>query len=91
MATIVCEKHRPQMSTVRPGVMEKATLDENRLGKVEKINFKLEEEDKKGISYRYNKEKRKKEVALEEANIIVSGWKRTRDKEGFKLLKELAR
>ena len=45
LATIFCSDNRPQMSTVRPGVMEKATLDENRSGKVEKINFKLEEED----------------------------------------------
>ncbi|NMA57958.1 electron transfer flavoprotein subunit alpha/FixB family protein [Clostridium cochlearium] len=89
MATIVCEKHRPQMSTVRPGVMEKATLDENRLGKVEKINFKLEEEDKKALVIDIIK-KKKKEVALEEANIIVSGGRGLGDKEGFKLLKELA-
>ncbi|MBE6064674.1 electron transfer flavoprotein subunit alpha/FixB family protein [Clostridium cochlearium] len=89
MATIVCEKHRPQMSTVRPGVMEKATLDENRSGKVEKINFKLEEEDKKALVIDIIK-KKKKEVALEEANIIVSGGRGLGDKEGFKLLKELA-
>ena len=89
MATIVCEKHRPQMSTVRPGVMEKATLDENRLGKVEKINFKLEEEDKKALVIDIIK-KKKKEVSLEEANIIVSGGRGLGDKEGFKLLKELA-
>lgn len=89
MATIVCEKHRPQMSTVRPGVMEKATLDENRSGKVEKINFKLEEEDKKALVIDIIK-KKKKEVALEEANIIVSGGRGLGDKEGFELLKELA-
>lgn len=89
MATIVCEKHRPQMSTVRPGVMEKATLDENRSGKVEKINFKLEEEDKKALVIDIIK-KKKKEVSLEEANIIVSGGRGLGDKEGFKLLKELA-
>lgn len=28
MATIVCPNHRPQMSTVRPGVMEKAAFEE---------------------------------------------------------------
>ncbi len=27
MATIVCERHRPQMATVRPGIMEKAAYD----------------------------------------------------------------
>ena len=41
MATIVCKDHRPQMSTVRPGVMRAKEKDENRQGTVEmlSINF----------------------------------------------------
>src|SRR5699024_7854740 len=35
MATIICPNYRPQMSTVRPGVMEKAKYDENRNGNIE--------------------------------------------------------
>lgn len=89
MATIVCEEHRPQMSTVRPGIMEKAILDENRVGEVEKIDFKLGKEDKDALVIDII-EKKKKEVALEEANIIVSGGRGLGDKEGFKLLKDLA-
>ena len=38
MATIICPNHRPQMATVRPGVMEKAKYDENRTGNIEKFN-----------------------------------------------------
>ncbi|BDR67864.1 electron transfer flavoprotein subunit alpha [Clostridium tetani] len=89
MATIVCKEHRPQMSTVRPGVMEKAILKENVIGKVEKIDFKLGKEDKNTLIIDIIK-KKKKEVALEEANIIVSGGRGLGDKEGFKLLKDLA-
>ncbi|RXI47203.1 electron transfer flavoprotein subunit alpha [Clostridium tetani] len=89
MATIVCEEHRPQMSTVRPGVMEKAVLKENVVGKVEKIDFKLGKEDKNALIIDIIK-KKKKEIALEEANIIVSGGRGLGDKEGFKLLKDLA-
>ena len=33
-ATIVCPNHRPQMSTVRPGVMQKPAADEHREGTV---------------------------------------------------------
>ena len=33
-ATIVCPNHRPQMSTVRPGVMQKPEADESREGTV---------------------------------------------------------
>ena len=41
MATIMCTNHRPQMSTVRPGVMQKMAKDTSRKGEVEnvKINF----------------------------------------------------
>ena len=45
MATIICPNHRPQMSTVRPGVMEKAKYDESRLGNIEKFVPNLREED----------------------------------------------
>lgn len=34
MATIICPTSRPQMSTVRPGVMQKCEPDENRVGNV---------------------------------------------------------
>ena len=33
-ATIICPDHRPQMSTVRPGVMKKLDKDETRVGEV---------------------------------------------------------
>jgi len=45
MATIVCPNHRPQMSTVRPGVMEKAKYDENNQGIVEKLDVTLSKDD----------------------------------------------
>ena len=38
MATIMCTEHRPQMSTVRPGVMQKADRDASRKGEI--IEFK---------------------------------------------------
>ena len=36
MATIICPKNRPQMSTVRPGVMEKAKFGETKIGNYRK-------------------------------------------------------
>ncbi len=40
-ATIICPDHRPQMSTVRPGVMKKLERDDTREGEivVEKVSF----------------------------------------------------
>lgn len=37
MATIICKEHRPQMSTVRPGVMRAKAADPTRKGKVEDV------------------------------------------------------
>ncbi|WP_431354820.1 electron transfer flavoprotein subunit alpha/FixB family protein, partial [Fusobacterium nucleatum] len=45
MATIICPKNRPQMSTVRPGVMEKAKYNEDIKGEFEIISPILFEND----------------------------------------------
>ncbi len=89
MATIVTKKHRPQISTVRPGVMQKIVYDEKRTGIIEKvtvdllpadIRVKLEEVVKSG-KYIAN---------LLDADVIVSGGRGLGNAEGFKLLQELA-
>ena len=38
-ATIICPDHRPQMSTVRPGVMKKLEKDETRVGEIIEENI----------------------------------------------------
>ena len=89
MATIVCPDYRPQMSTVRPGVMEKANYDEKRKGDIEKIkpNIKKSEISTQildvvtGIN---------KEVPLEKAKVIVSGGRGVGNSKGFELVSELA-
>jgi electron transfer flavoprotein alpha subunit len=43
MATIICPDHRPQMSTVRPGVMNMAEPDESRKGDIKELDVKLGE------------------------------------------------
>jgi electron transfer flavoprotein alpha subunit len=47
MATIICPRFRPQMSTVRPGVMKKSKYDPARAKtcKVERFTFSLSEDD----------------------------------------------
>ncbi len=60
------------MSTVRPGVMEKAEYDENRTGNIEKFTPELKAENIRAKVIETVKAK-KAVVKLEEANIIVSG------------------
>lgn len=89
MATILCPNHRPQMSTVRPGVMEKAKIDENRKGIVDKIEPKLTDSDIKAKVLETVKSD-KPIVALEEAPIIVSGGRGLGGPKGFELIEQLA-
>ena len=52
MATIVCPDHRPQMSTVRPGVMEKAEPNYDRTGDITEAEADLGDEIKSEIKNR---------------------------------------
>ncbi len=90
MATIICPEHRPQMSTVRPGVMERAKYDENRKGKVELVDVKLSKEDIKACVENVVKSG-KAEVPLEESKIIVAGGRGLGTQEGFELVEKLAK
>lgn len=45
MATVICPEHRPQMATVRPGVMRTPTIVEGKHGEVVKIPVDLKQED----------------------------------------------
>lgn len=89
MATIICPNHRPQMATIRPGVMEKAKYDDNRRGKIEKFVPQLKEEDIRTRVIEYIKES-SLQMKLEEAKIIVAGGRGLGGPEGFKLLEKLA-
>lgn len=89
MATIICPKNRPQMSTVRPGVMEKAKYSEKIKGNFEKISPRIEEKD---IRTKFVKKEslREKRVNLIDAKVVVSGGRGVKDKNGFELIQKLA-
>lgn len=89
MATIVCPNHRPQMSTVRPGVMEKAAYEEGRKGEVIHLNVEFKEGDIRTKVVEIVKSM-KDAVSLTDAEIIVSGGMGLGKPEGFELLKQLA-
>ncbi|QXM05222.1 electron transfer flavoprotein subunit alpha [Crassaminicella indica] len=89
MATIVCPNHRPQMSTVRPGVMDKAHRDDSRTGEVIEVNVQLTKEDIRTEVLEVVKTK-KDMVSLTDADVIVSGGRGLGKPEGFELIKQLA-
>ncbi|MDO4566634.1 MAG: electron transfer flavoprotein subunit alpha/FixB family protein [Oscillospiraceae bacterium] len=93
MATIICPRFRPQMSTVRPGVMKKAEFDKAKAEavKVVKPAFELSESDCETEIVEIKKAA-KKLVDLIGANVVVSvGRGISKDTEkGIELAQQLA-
>lgn len=89
MATILCKKHRPQMATVRPKVMNALEPDESRTGEIIDENMELREEDIRTKVLKIVRETKEK-VRLDEADVIVAGGKGLGSKEGFALIHRFA-
>ena len=89
MATIKCPNHRPQMSTVRPGVMDKAPVQKGRTGEVIPVTLTLQESDIRTNIIEIVKTA-KDMVSLTDAEIIVSGGAGLGDASGFELIKKFA-
>ncbi|MFW5790125.1 MAG: FAD-binding protein [Bacillota bacterium] len=89
MATIVCPEHRPQMATVRPGVMMELEEDGNRTGEIIKLNPEIKEQNMLTKIKEIIKEP-KTSINLEKANIIVAGGRGVGCPENFSLIEKLA-
>lgn len=90
MATIVCPNHRPQMSTVRPGVMDKAEYNPLNKGEIINLDVSFEEGEIRTEVVEFVKSL-DEVVSLADADVIVSGGLGIGSEEGFELLKELAK
>jgi electron transfer flavoprotein alpha subunit/NAD-dependent dihydropyrimidine dehydrogenase PreA subunit len=88
MATIANRYSRPQMATVRPGVME-ARIDEAHTGTVIRCEVQLAEKDIKTEVLEVFQEKRK-HTPITDAKVIVAGGRGVNGEEGFNLLHTLA-
>lgn len=87
MATIANRYSRPQMATVRPGVMEKKRSP--RKGEVIRHPVTLSAEEI-GTSVLERVQESRKAANLSEASVIVAGGRGVGDAKGFQVLQELA-
>ncbi len=89
MATILCPAHRPQMATVRPGVMQRMPADAGRRGEVVSLDWAVPAETK-NVEILEVVKAVAEAVDIQDAKILVSGGRGMGAPENFKLLEELA-
>lgn len=89
MATILCPDHRPQMATVRPGVMQRVSAIDGASCPVE--NFELKDiASHKNIEILEIIKKVSEKMDIMDAKILVSGGRGMGCPENFKMLEDLA-
>lgn len=88
IATIVCPDTRPQMATVREGVMKIREPDSSRSGEVVPIPVELSVEHM--VTQVIERFKAEKKVNLKAASVIVSGGAGVGSAQGFDLIREIA-
>ena len=91
VATIVNPEHRPQMATVRSGVMKAEVLDENYNGKVVKHDVAKYVPETEYVVKVLERHVEAAKNNLKGAPIVVAGGYGMGSKEGFDMLFELAK
>ncbi len=88
MATILCESHRPQMSTVRPKVFPMPKKEKSRVGEIIREPLKMTEDQVRTRVLEFIKGA--EAVNLMDAEIIVSGGRGMGGPEQFKVIRAFA-
>ena len=89
MATIRCADHRPQMATVRPGVMKKLDVIAGATGEVEEFKVEFTPEDM-NVTIKEVVKATHKAVDITEAKVLISGGRGIGSPEFFGTLQEVA-
>ena len=90
IATIACPNFRPQMATVREGVMKKEIFNANHQGEIKMIDVNQFTTPEDFVIHVIERHMEKSKVNLKAAPIIVAGGYGVGSKENFQLLHELA-
>lgn len=89
MATIMCNEHRPQMSTVRPGVMRRSEPNRTATGEVEMVKVNFDHSKFKVKVTRMEKKKRETKD-ITEAKVLVSAGRGIGNEMGLCAIRNLA-
>lgn len=89
MATIISPDHRPQMSTVRPGVMTKLDRDAERKGEIVNLPVEIIKNRNFVEILSFEKETEEKQD-IQEATVLISGGRGIGSSENFAMLYDLA-
>lgn len=90
VATIVNPDHRPQMATVREGVMKKEIYDENYKGEVVELDVNKYTNPEDFVVKIIDRQIEKSKINIKNTPIIVAGGYGVGSKENFELLFKLA-
>ena len=89
MATIICPAFRPQMATVRPGVMQAAAVNADAKGEVEKFDLEIPASCK-NVEILEIVENKPERMNIQDAKVLVSGGRGMGTAENFGQLEKIA-
>ncbi len=90
MADIKCPDYRPQMATVRPNVFKKVVTTPGRLATIVNEAIAIPVEAAKVRVIQTEMDPVSANQKLDEAEVVISGGRGMKDKEGFELLEQFA-
>jgi len=89
MATIICPNYRPQMATVRPGVMQKLTSNPDAKGEIEKFDDRLPASCK-NVEILDVVENKPERMNIMDAKVLISGGRGMGCAENFGMLEKVS-
>ena len=89
MATIVCRRHRPQMATVRPRILQADAPDYGREGEI--VNVPVDGPALQVRTLLLETVEEEQGIMIEDADIIVAGGRGLGGPEAFEILFDLAK
>lgn len=90
MATIICKNHRPQMATVRGGVMLKSEFNNSATANVDSLDIAIPKECNNIEILEVIKNPPANKINIQDAKVLVAGGRGLGSKENFETLEKVS-